>query len=174
MTQKSCQGIPAQYKPQYEQEIHTCVRETVIPTPLEYLSKIVAVKSSELTKPIISQHLVQRQPRSGQVCFSVQKVKVCSKISQEEIEEPKPVKVAPMKVEYVCYDASLPKVQQWEQLAKTGESLEVKMPGKSVAFSAIVYEPIVCQRQSNQIGSEDAWQICCFLCYCVRTHCLPK
>merc|ERR1719510_2687694 len=34
MIQKSCQGIPVQYKPQYELEITTCVREVVIPTSL--------------------------------------------------------------------------------------------------------------------------------------------
>jgi len=34
MIQKSCQGIPTQYKPQYEQELTTCVREVVIPTSL--------------------------------------------------------------------------------------------------------------------------------------------
>ena len=152
MIQESCQGIPSQYKPQYEQEKANCVKEEVIPTPLAYLAKIVATKASELTKPMISQHLVQRQPRSGQVCISVQKVKVCSKISQEETEEPRPVKVAPKKVEYVCYDATMPKAQQLEQLAKSGESLDLEVTGKAIAFSMIVYEPIVCQWQSNQIG----------------------
>merc|ERR1739848_335089 len=138
----ACQGIPSQYKPLYEKEIATCVREQIIPTPLEYLTKVLATKSSEITKPIVSQHLVLRQPKSGQVCLSIQNVKVCSKISQEEIEEPKPVKVAPVKVEYVCCDATLPKVQQWEQLAKSGESLVVKTPGKSIASLLLSMSPL--------------------------------
>merc|ERR1719219_1120645 len=148
--EKTCRGIPAQYKPLYEKEIATCVREEIIPTPLEYLTKIMASKTAELPKPVISQHLVQRQ--HDQVCISVQKVKVGSKMSQAEIEEPTPVKVVPKRVEYVCYDASLPKVQQLEQLAKSGETLDVLSSGKSIAFSPIVYEPIAFQRQSNQIG----------------------
>ena len=91
MIQESCQGIPSQDRSRYQQEKSECVKEEVIPTPLERLSKIVL--APEGTKPVISQHLVQRQNQSGQVCISVQKVKVCSKINKNETEEPRPVKV---------------------------------------------------------------------------------
>jgi len=152
MIPETCAGIPTTDKAIYEKERAMCIKEEIIPTPLERLTKIVATKTFELTKPMIKQHLVQRQPKSGQVCISIQKVKVCSKISQEETVLPRPVKVAPIKVEYVCFKAASPKAQQLEQLAKAGESLDMEVSGKAMAFSKIVYEPIVCQRQSNKIG----------------------
>jgi len=151
MIQETCQGIPVTDQPQYNLEKQECIKEQVIPTPLERLTKIVAAKASEVTKPIISQHLVQRQVRSGQLCLSFQKINLCSKMTQEETEEPKPVKVIRKRVDYVCYDANTTKAQQLEQRAKAGETLDLQMVGKDISFSRIEYEPIVCQRQSNQI-----------------------
>lgn len=149
MIQESCQGIPSQDRSRYQQEKSECVKEEVIPTPLERLSKIVL--APEGTKPVISQHLVQRQNQSGQVCISVQKVKVCSKINKNETEEPRPVKVQRRRIQYICYLATTQLAQQLEQRARAGESLELTAAGQPVAFSKIEYEPTLCHRQSNQI-----------------------
>merc|ERR1712062_673522 len=35
MSKPACQGIPSQLRPQYERELNQCVKETIIPTPLE-------------------------------------------------------------------------------------------------------------------------------------------
>jgi len=147
----SCQGIPSQDKAKYEQEKSECVREEIIPTPLMRLSKVVAKSAEQVTKPIISQHLVQRQGTSGKICISVQKVKVCSKINKAETEEPKPVQVERKRVQYVCLDESDRSAVQLEQRARAGETLELTSAGQAISFSKLELEPVLCQRQSNQI-----------------------
>merc|ERR1712099_228649 len=83
----SCQGIPSQLRPQYERELNQCVKETIIPTPLERLVEKLS-PISQLPRPLISQHIVEK--RDNQVCISVQKVKTCSKISQGNPKSPGP------------------------------------------------------------------------------------
>merc|ERR1712111_296983 len=129
IAEPSCQGIPSQLRPQYERELNQCVKETIIPTPLE--------------------RLVEK--RDNQVCISVQKVKTCSKISQGESEEPRPESLRRQMVQFVCLVTPSRQAQQLEQRAKAGESLIMTFGGKPIAYSKIQYEPTVCRRQSNQI-----------------------
>ena len=103
----------------------------------------------QLTKPMISQHLVQKQ--NSQTCISVQRVSVCNKINKFESEEPKPVQVQMRRIQYVCYNNNSKVAQQLEQRARSGETLEIPTFGQSIAFSKIEYEPTKCQRQSNHL-----------------------
>jgi hypothetical protein len=147
MLEESCQGIPSQDKTHYQREIQECVKVRVIPTKLDDLVRIVAAKTNQVTKPVLSQHLVQKQ--RDQTCISLQKVKTCSKINQLETEEPKPIKVQRKLVQYVCFESASQIAQQLEQRAKSGEPLD--LTSKAIAFGKIEYEPIICQSQSNQI-----------------------
>jgi hypothetical protein len=145
--ENSCQGVPSQDKSRYEHEIQECTKETIIPTPINSLAKRVASNSNKVqTKPLISAHLVEKQIKSGKLCISIQKVKMCSKMSKDEINQPKPIKVTRKTVQYVCVDAPSQLAQQLEQRAKAGESVSMDIQGKSVAFSKTEYEPVVCQR----------------------------
>jgi len=141
----SCAGIPSQDKALYTQEKTECVKQEIIPTPLERLSKILIEPVT--VKPLVQQHLVKRMPSSGKVCISKQMVKICSKINKSETEEPKPIKVQRKVLEYVCEEASTPLAQQLEQRAKSGEILTLEVINKPVSFSKIEYEPVTCQRQ---------------------------
>merc|ERR1712147_102841 len=123
----------------YTQEKTECVKQEVIPTPLERLSKILIEPVT--FKPLVQQHLVKRMPSSGKVCMGKQMVKICSKVNKSETEEPKPVKVQRKVVEYVCKEDSTPLAQQLEQRAKSGEILTLEVINKSVSFSKIEYEP---------------------------------
>jgi len=145
MIQEQCQGIPSQEKTKYEKELSQCVKSKIIPTDLKPLSKIV----TQMVKPIISQHVVKKQ--TGKTCLSVQRIKVCSKISKDEVHEPKPIKVQRKLIQYVCVDAPSVEAQSLEQRAKAGEQLEMRSLGKPVAFSKIEYEPVLCERQSNEL-----------------------
>ena len=69
--------------------------------------------------------IISRIPKSGKVCISKQMVKICSKSSDLETEEPKPIKVQPRMLEYACEEASNPLVQGLEQRAKSGEVLNL-------------------------------------------------
>lgn len=137
----TCQGIPSQDRPKYEEESRECVRETIIPTPIQTLAKMAAVK------PLISAHLVEKQVKSGQVCISKQKVNICSKFSPLEAGQPKPVEVRPKRVQYTCFAAPSLQAQQLEQRAKSGETLTVELLSKPVAFSKTEYEPVVCKSE---------------------------
>ena len=117
MIQEQCQGIPSQEKTKYEKELSQCVKSKIIPTDLKPLSKIV----TQMVKPIISQHVVKKQ--TGKTCLSVQRIKVCSKISKDEVHEPKPIKVQRKLIQYVCVDAPSVEAQSLEQRAKAGEQL---------------------------------------------------
>merc|ERR1711874_722003 len=146
MIQESCQGIPSQDLPRYQEEKTECVKQEFIPTPLGHLSKILTAPIT--VKPLIQKHLVERIPKSGKVCISKQMVKICSKSSKLESEEPKPIKVQPKMLEYICEEASLPIVQGLEQRAKSGEVLNSELlVNKPVTFSKIAYEPVLCQSQ---------------------------
>merc|ERR1712080_292720 len=149
MIKESCQGVPSQDRPRYERELNECVKERIIPTPLERLVEKVAQRPSQLPKPLINQHLVEKKTR--QVCVSVQKVKTCSRINQEETEEPGPTVVRPRMIQFVCVDAPSILSQQLEQRVKAGEDLNMEFAGKPVAYAKIQYEPVTCQRQSNHI-----------------------
>jgi len=141
-----CQGIPSQLRPKYERELNQCVKERIIVTPLE---KLVEKLSSQLPRPLISQHLVEKS--GSKVCISVQKIKTCSKISQQESEEPRPEGLIRKMVQFVCIDAPSRQARQLEQRAKAGETLTMTFAGKPIAYAKIQYEPSVCRRQSNQI-----------------------
>lgn len=141
----SCAGIPSQDLTLYTQEKTECVKQEIIPTPLERLSKILIEPVT--VKPLVQQHLVKRMPSSGKVCISKQMVKICSKVNKSETEEPKPIKVQRKVLEYVCEEASTPLAQQLEQRAKSGEILTLEVINKPVSFSKIEYEPVTCQRQ---------------------------
>ena len=54
----SCAGIPSQDMALYTQEKTECVKQEIIPTPLERLSKILIEPVT--VKPLIQQHLVKR------------------------------------------------------------------------------------------------------------------
>merc|ERR1711978_101461 len=149
MIKESCEGVPSQDRPRYERELNECVKERIIPTPLERLVEKLAQRPSQLPRPLISQHLVEKKDR--QVCISVQKVKTCSRISSEETEEPRPVEVRRRMVQFVCIDRPSRPAQQLEQRAKSGESLSLEFAGKPIAYSKIQYEPTRCQRQSNHL-----------------------
>merc|ERR1712088_1251886 len=129
MIQEQCQGIPSQEKTKYEKELSQCVKSKIIPTDLKPLSKIV----TQMVKPIISQHDVKKQT------------------SKDEVHEPKPIKVQRKLIQYVCVDAPSVEAQSLEQRAKAGEQLEMRSLGKPVAFSKIEYEPVLCERQSNEL-----------------------
>ena len=58
MIQESCAGIPSQDLSVYQKEIAECVKQEIIPTPLERLSKILIEPVT--VKPLIQQHLVKR------------------------------------------------------------------------------------------------------------------
>ena len=58
MIQDSCQGIPSQDKPKYQQEKTECVQHEIIPTPMEQLSRILNAPIT--VKPLIQKHLVER------------------------------------------------------------------------------------------------------------------
>merc|ERR1711976_972715 len=139
MIEESCQGIPSQDKPRYEQERQQCAKTRIIPTP--------TITNS--MKPMTRQHIVKYE--NGKTCFSVQRMAVCSKISKNEVQEPKPVKVQRKLVQYVCVQSPSIEAQALEQRARAGESLEMLASGKSVAFSKVEYEPVECQRQSNHL-----------------------
>jgi len=141
----SCAGIPSQDLTLYTKEKTECVKQEIIPTPLERLSKILIEPVT--VKPLVQQHLVKRMPSSGKVCISKQMVKICSKVNKSETEEPKPIKVQRKVLEYVCEEASTPLAQQLEQRAKSGEILTLEVINKPVSFSKIEYEPVTCQRQ---------------------------
>jgi hypothetical protein len=149
MMEESCQGIPSQDKSKYQEEKSECIKEEVIPTPLQRLAKIVL--NQHANQPMISQHLVQKQNKSGQVCISVQKIDVCSKINKFETVEPQPMDVQRKRVQYVCMDSHTQLAQQLEKRAKAGETLDLLSAGQPIAFSKIEYEPRRCQRQSNRI-----------------------
>ena len=91
--------------------------------------------------------IISRIPKSGKVCISKQMVKICSKSSDLETEEPKPIKVQPRMLEYACEEASNPLVQGLEQRAKSGEVLNLELMNKPTTLSKIAYEPVLCQRQ---------------------------
>ena len=116
---------------------------------LEKLVEKLAQSPSQLPRPLISQHVVEK--RHARVCISVQKVKTCSKINQEESEEPKPEGLVRKMLQFVCFDAPSRQAHQLEQRAKAGESLILPFAGKPISYSKIQYEPTVCRRQSNQI-----------------------
>lgn len=148
MLLESCSGIPSQDKSQYDAEILQCARPEIIPTNLEKLTAIVARKSF-VTKPLIAQHIVKKE--SGRTCISVQRVKVCSKINKQEVNEPKPVKVVKKLVQYVCFASPSITAQSLEQRALAGEPLDMLSIGKPITYANVEYEPVVCQRQSNHI-----------------------
>ena len=100
---------------------------------------------------MLLQHLVFKQPKSGLTCLSVQRLRVCSKVNKNESQEPRPVKVQPRRVQYVCYDSNTRLAQQLEQRARASEALELTAYGKVYSFSKIDYEPTQCERQSNQL-----------------------
>ena len=54
----SCAGIPNQDMALYTKEKTECVKQEVIPTPLERLSKILIEPVT--FKPLVQQHLVKR------------------------------------------------------------------------------------------------------------------
>jgi hypothetical protein len=145
MIQESCQGIPSQDLPRYQQEKTECVQHEIIPTPMEQLSKILTAPIT--VKPLIQKHLVERIPKSGKLCISKQTVKICSKSSELESEEPKPIKVQPKMLEYACEEASHPLIQGLQQRAKSGEVLSLELSKKPTTFSKIAYEPVLCERQ---------------------------
>merc|ERR1712200_250703 len=145
MIQESCQGIPSQDKPKYQQEKTECVQHEIIPTPMEQLSRILNAPIT--VKPLIQKHLVERIPKSGKVCISKQMVKICSKSSDLETEEPTPIKVQPRMLEYACEETSNPLVPGLEQRAKSGEVLNLELMNKPTTLSKIAYEPVLCQRQ---------------------------
>ena len=156
MIEESCQGIPSQDKPRYEQERQQCAKTRIIPTPTNTISKILPHKTlsqvsmvTKTMKPMTRQHIVKYE--NGKTCFSVQRMAVCSKISKNEVQEPKPVKVQRKLVQYVCVQSPSIEAQALEQRARAGESLEMLASGKSVAFSKVEYEPVECQRQSNHL-----------------------
>jgi hypothetical protein len=148
MLLESCSGIPSQDKSQYDAEIRQCARPEIIPTNLEKLTAIVARKSL-VTKPLIAQHVVKKE--SGKTCISVQRVKVCSKINNMEMNEPKPVKVVKKLVQYVCLASPSISAQSLEQRALAGETLDMLSIGKPITYANVEYEPVVCQRLSNHI-----------------------
>jgi hypothetical protein len=148
MLLESCSGIPSQDKTQYDAEIGQCARPEIIPTNLEKLTAIVARKSL-VTKPLIAQHVVKKE--SGKTCISVQRVKVCSKINNMEMNEPKPVKVVKKLVQYVCLASPSISAQSLEQRALAGEPLDMLSIGKPITYANVEYEPVVCQRLSNHI-----------------------
>jgi len=145
MIQESCQGIPSQDLPKYQKEKTECVKHEIIPTPMEQLNKILSAPIT--VKPLIQQHLVERIVKSGKMCISKQTVKICSKSSDLEAEEPKPIKVQPKMMEYTCEEASHPLIQGLEQRAKSGEIFHKELMSKSTTFSKTVYEPVLCHRQ---------------------------
>jgi len=151
MIEESCQGIPSQDRPEYQREKSECIKKEYIPTPLRELTRVVASQATQVTKPMLLQHLVFKQPKSGLTCLSVQRLRVCSKVNKNESQEPRPVKVQPRRVQYVCYDSNTRLAQQLEQRARASEALELTAYGKVYSFSKIDYEPTQCERQSNQL-----------------------
>nr|ADD73551.1 vitellogenin 1 [Paracyclopina nana] len=150
--ENSCQGVPASDKQRYEEEKSECVKEEFIPTPVDSLIRKVAAKGLKITRPLMSQHVVEKHMQSGQTCISIQKIRVCSKNNQEETQEPKPSQVARRRLQFVCIDRPSILAQQLEQKALSGESLNVQsLLGQSVAYTKLVYEPQTCQRQSNRV-----------------------
>merc|ERR1711983_201821 len=131
MIEESCQGIPSQDKPRYEQERQQCAKTRIIPN--KTLSQVSMVTKS--MKPMTRQHIVKYE--NGKTCFSVQRMAVCSKISKDEVQEPKPVKVQRKLVQYVCVQSPSIEAQALEQRARAGEALEMLASGKSVAFSKV-------------------------------------
>ena len=81
------------------------------------------------------------------MCISKQTVKICSKSSDLEAEEPKPIKVQPKMIEYTCEEASHPLIQGLEQRAKSGEIFHKELMTKPTTFSKTVYEPVLCHRR---------------------------
>lgn len=152
LEESSCQGVPSTDKQRFEEEKRECVKQEFIPTPVSSLIRKVASKAAKVTRPLMSQHIVEKQTKSGQICISIQKIRVCSKNNQEETQEPQPSRVVRRRVEFVCVDSSAVIAHQLEQKALSGESLNVQnLLGQDVAFTKLVYEPEVCQRQSNRV-----------------------
>jgi len=149
MIKESCSGIPSQDVSRYERELNECVKERIIPTPVERLAERIAQSPEHLPRALFSQHIVEKKTR--QVCISVQKIKTCSKISSAETQEPLPSEVVRKMIQFVCVERPSVEAQQIEQRAKAGEDLSVRFAGKPVAYAKIQYEPVTCQRQSNRL-----------------------
>lgn len=136
---QQCSGIPSNDQTEYRKQKQECVKERVIKTDL---SPYYQQEQMAKQRPLTSQHLVEKQKRSGQVCISKQKVQSCSR---QEL----PQEAQRKRVQYVCMTYPSLKAQQLEQRAKAGENLDTELNPMPVAFSKMEYEPIVCKNTNS-------------------------
>jgi len=146
----SCSGIPSGLKAEFELESKTCVKETIIPTPV--LSLVERI--STLNKPTLTAHVVER--KSSQVCISKQMLKVCSSQGSPVHGSPvhssgmsgrimsKPLSIKPKFVEFVCVNRPSILGESLTNRALAGDSLYLALNQLPVAYSKVEYQPETC------------------------------
>lgn len=124
-----CQGIPSQYKQQYQQESQRCVKERVVPTPLNKIFNKIGYISVAYAK----NHVVIKQV--DQVCISKQMLNTC---------QGKPLKVRQRNVEFACVPRPSVEAKTLEERAYAGEPLAPEVGPMPTVFRRVEVEPSMC------------------------------
>jgi len=143
----SCSGIPSELRAEFEVESKTCIKEEIIPTPVNELLERI----SSLDKPTITAHVVEK--KLSQVCISRQMIKVCPSQSSPLVSGAsmtsgrlmsKPLSIKPKLVEFVCVARPSTLAQSLVNRALAGESLYLAVSQLPTVYSKVEYEPLVC------------------------------
>lgn len=124
-----CQGIPSQYKQRYQEESQRCVKEHVVPTPLNKIFNKIKYISVAYSK----NHIVDKQV--GQVCISKQMLNIC---------QGKPLKVRQRNVEFACVARPSVEARTLEERAYAGEPLSQEVGPMPTVFRRVEVEPVMC------------------------------
>lgn len=124
-----CEGIPSQYKQKYQQESQQCLKEYVVPTPLEKIFNKIKYVSVAYAK----NHIVDKQ--TGQVCISKQMLNTCLG---------KPLKIRHRTVEFACVARPSIQAETLEKRAYAGEPLIEEIKPLPTVFRRSEVEPVMC------------------------------
>jgi len=139
----SCSGIPTELRAEFKRESRTCIKEEIIPTPVNKLLESII----SMSKPTLTAHVVEK--KLSQVCISKQMVKVCS--SQSSMVSGSSLtgnlimgSIKPKSVEFVCIERPSVLSTSLINRALAGESLYHELSELPIAYSKVEYEPLVC------------------------------
>ena len=125
MIQQQCEGIPSEHKQQYLEESEKCIRKTTVPTEV---SKIFNQKQSFYGK-----HLSEE--RNNQICFSKEKVNICTSSSL-------PKEVINKKVHYFCVSKDSQGLK-YQRMAEQGDDIKEAF-SFGTSYERFVSEPRKC------------------------------
>jgi len=137
-----CAGVPHSEREELTAEIHECVKEIVVPTPIIPLFE----RALTAPMPLLSAHKVEKQ--MNKVCISKEKIKTCGGALRASSQGGMTQKT----MKFACVAAPSTKAQTLEKRAMAGESLGAELTGFSTTYTKMEAEPMYCGSYGGKAG----------------------